>query len=218
MVWRNFCKSTRSLYFGCRLHKVTVILQQTQQQHRPLMNRGPFGHSHSSITILFDRSDDLTIIDEPFPFYPVRNRRYEIPWLSNDAALLIAQLRHNNNRERCGYNTTNRARRCWQYDNIVMLMDVVASRLRVVRRRWHCGNAFVACAVIIPHATRWGRALYTLTVWDTDPGAFSLRQFVELMEGDYALNVILLIMSSAGTSFNITRNTTASSLQSYWDI
>jgi len=184
------------------------------------MNRGPFGRNHSSITTLFDRSDDLTIIDEPFPFYPVRNRRYETPCLSNDAAWLIAQLRHNNNRERSGDNTTNRARRCWQYDNLVMLMDVVASRLRVVRCRWHCSHAFVACAVIIPHTAynTWGMALYTLTVWDTDTGAFSLRQIVELMEGDYALNVILLIMSSAGTSFNITRNTTASSLQSYWDI
>ena len=35
MMSRNHGDNTRNLYFGGRLHEVTVILMQMQQQHRP---------------------------------------------------------------------------------------------------------------------------------------------------------------------------------------
>ncbi len=44
--------------FWCRCNNSTA----------PLMNSGPFGHSHSSITTLFDRSDDSAIGGKPAPF------------------------------------------------------------------------------------------------------------------------------------------------------
>ena len=79
MMWRNFGKSTHSLYFGYHLHELTVILKQTQQLHAPLMNRGPLGHTHSSITTLFDSSDDATAMDKPTSFTLLRNGRCDPP-------------------------------------------------------------------------------------------------------------------------------------------
>ncbi len=68
--WREgiSAKAPRAFVLGVAYPKWPLFCNQCNNCTAPLMNRGPFGHIHSSITTLFDRSDDGTIIDELVSF------------------------------------------------------------------------------------------------------------------------------------------------------
>ena len=88
-------KAFAAFILGVAYTKWPLFWHNCNNYTAPLMNRGPSGRKHPPITRLFNSGDNLTIIDEPAPFQCARNRRYGTPRLSNDAAWLIAQLRHN---------------------------------------------------------------------------------------------------------------------------
>ena len=110
-----------------------------------------------------------------------------------------AQLRHNLQEERFGDTTTNRARRCWQYDNIAISMDIMASRFRMVRFKWQSGLVVIAC--VSNYTTRWGRA-FALYTWKE---RIMIRTTTTCctFEGNYTVDVLKLSMPSPTTPVSL---------------